>query len=287
MSIKLASIMAVDLGGGIGLNGDLPWMHNKADMLWFKDATLLKQVIVSPTTYDSIPSGLPERHVTIARRQCKDETRETYLKELVGDPITEFFNSMFNKGTIKLGDLPIVIGGKKVYESFEPETVTKFITVIPGRHEADTKVDLGRLFDKENWDVRFMGGSINHDQYCYLIILDRKGEDQLHHGMVEQVNKHFEPYVKLTLKEGITLKPGCHGVAKINEIVAIPKNCTGVFSIRLSLAKKGLYTSGQLFRRNWIGYPEIVITNKELTTIELPAGAEIGELGLVNAQYRG
>ncbi len=271
--------MAVDLGGGIGLNGDLPWMRNKADMLWFKDATLHKQVIVSPTTYDSIPSGLPERHVTIARRQCKDETRETYLKELVGD-------AWVYQG-IDESNLPIVIGGKKVYESFEPETVTKFITVIPGRHEADTKVDLGRLFDKENWDVRFMGGSINHDQYCYLIILDRKGEDQLHHGVVEQVNKHFEPYVKLTLKEGIILKPGCHGVAKINEIVAIPKNCTGVFSIRLSLAKKGLYTSGQLFRRNWIGYPEIVITNKELTTIELPAGAEIGELGLVNAQYRG
>lgn len=279
MSIKLASIMAVDLGGGIGYKDQLPWQSNRTDMRWFKDATLHKQVIVSPTTYDSIPSGLPERHVTIARRQCKDETRETYLKELVGD-------AWVYQGSDE-GNLPIVIGGKKVYESFEPETVTKFITVIPGRHEADTKVDLGRLFDKENWDVRFMGGSINHDQYCYLIILDRKGEDQLHHGMVEQVNKHFEPYVKLTLKEGIILKPGCHGVAKINEIVAIPKNCTGVFSIRLSLAKKGLYTSGQLFRRNWIGYPEIVITNKELTTIELPAGAEIGELGLVNAQYRG
>lgn len=286
MSIKLASIMAIDLGGGIGLNGDLPW-RNRNDMRWFKDATMGKVVLISPTTYDSIPNGLPGRHVKQTYHQPKDENRETYLEKLTGNHIVNIMDRLYQGRSTLVGDLPLVIGGKKVYESFEPETVTKFITVIPGRHEADTKVDLDKLFDKENWNVRFMGGSINHDQYCYLIILDRKGEDQLHHGMVEQVNKHFEPYVKLTLKEGITLKPGCHGVAKINEIVAIPKDCTGVFSIRLSLAKKGLYTSGQLFRRNWIGYPEIVITNKELTTIELPAGAEIGELGLINAQYRG
>lgn len=279
MSIKLASIMAVDLGGGIGYKDQLPWQSNRADMRWFKDATLNQLVLISPTTYDSIPNGLPQRCVKQTYRQPKDVSRETYLLDLIGD---------HRVYTGKLpGILPIVIGGKKVYESFEPETVTKFITVIPGYHEADTKVELDKLFDKENWDVRFMGGSIDHEQYCYLIILDRKGESQLHHGMVEQVNKHFEPYVKLTLKKGITIKPGCHGVAEINELVAIPKDCTGVFSIRLSLAKKGLYTSGQLFRRNWMGYPEIVITNRELTTIELPAGAELGELGLFNSNYKG
>lgn len=284
MSIKLVSIMAVDLSGGIGYKGQLPWQSNRADMRWFKDATLHQQIIVSPTTYYSIPNGLPERHVIMARRQHKDETREIYLEDLTGHPIAKCFDSMSNKG---LGDLPIVIGGKKVYESFEPETVTKFITIIPGHHVADTKMNLEKLFDPEHWEARFIGGSILKEQYCYLVILDRKGEKEHYHGMVEQVNNHFEPYVKLTLKEGIVVKPNAHGVASINEFIVIPKHQTGIFSIRKSLAIKGLYTSGQTFSRNWLGYPQIIITNQSLNEIELPAGTEIGELALLNSNYTG
>lgn len=277
MKTKLASIMAIDLGGGIGYQDALPWGRNRDDMLWFKAATDHQRVVVSPKTFDSIPNGLPNRTVVRAYRQPTNTSREDYLRGMLGASMDYPYAS----------SMPIIIGGKKIYEAFEEETVIKFITVVPGYYEADTKVNLKELFDLEKWSVRFIGGSILNQNYCYLVILDRRGEELTHGGIHGVVNKHFEPYVKLTLKKGIIIKPDCHGVADINELIAIPQHQTGIFSIRKSLAIKGLYTSGQVFRRNWLGYPQIVITNKSLEDIELKAGSEVGELALLNSNYTG
>ena len=49
-------IVACDLGGLIGYDGDLPW-HNKTDLKRFKKLTMGSTLIMGRKTYDSLPVG--------------------------------------------------------------------------------------------------------------------------------------------------------------------------------------------------------------------------------------
>lgn len=78
----IRAIVAVDAGGGIGVNGALPWGRSlKGDLLRFKALTLGQTVVMGHRTGVKVPD-LPGRHVVKIRdayklRELCDQAIET------------------------------------------------------------------------------------------------------------------------------------------------------------------------------------------------------------------
>ena len=58
----IKAILACDENWGIGKAGTLPWLHNPADLKWFKQMTTGSTVVMGRKTWDSLPvKPLPNR----------------------------------------------------------------------------------------------------------------------------------------------------------------------------------------------------------------------------------
>lgn len=135
MSISI--IVAMDEGGMIGFNNQLPW-HLPADLAYFKQCTVNKTIIMGRKTYESIGKPLPNRTniVVTSKKDYKApgclvmHSVEQVLKEKVGE------------------EEVVVIGGASVYEAFLPLATRLYITRV--RHEVvgDTVFP---NYDKTSW----------------------------------------------------------------------------------------------------------------------------------------
>jgi dihydrofolate reductase len=67
----IKAIFAVDLDGGMGRDGTLPWPHDREDMLWFKTATTNHVVVMGSNTWSdtAMPKPLPNRHCVVVTNQ--------------------------------------------------------------------------------------------------------------------------------------------------------------------------------------------------------------------------
>jgi len=67
----IKAIFAVDLQGGMGRDGTLPWPHDREDMLWFKNATTNHVVVMGSNTWSdaAMPKPLPNRHCAVVTNQ--------------------------------------------------------------------------------------------------------------------------------------------------------------------------------------------------------------------------
>lgn len=64
---SIAAIVACDLDGAIGKEGDMPWKM-KSDLKFFKETTMGGVLIMGRKTFDSLPGVLPGRlHIVISR----------------------------------------------------------------------------------------------------------------------------------------------------------------------------------------------------------------------------
>lgn len=73
------------LGGGVGLNGTLPW-HNKADFKHFKNVTMGKTLLVGRITYEKLP---PLRGRKVVKLSKDGENLDDYADKdvmLIGGP---------------------------------------------------------------------------------------------------------------------------------------------------------------------------------------------------------
>ena len=60
--MMIRAILACDENWGIGKSGALPWLHNPADLKWFKASTLNHTIVMGKATWDSLPvKPLPNR----------------------------------------------------------------------------------------------------------------------------------------------------------------------------------------------------------------------------------
>jgi dihydrofolate reductase len=58
----IKAILACDENWGIGKNGDMPWLHNRADLQWFKKMTYGQAIVMGRNTWNSLPvKPLPGR----------------------------------------------------------------------------------------------------------------------------------------------------------------------------------------------------------------------------------
>jgi dihydrofolate reductase len=67
-------IVAVNRVGAIGLNGGLPWGHNKEDLRQFRRKTLNNLIIVGRTTFDALPMIFDHR-ITVVLTTADTPTR--------------------------------------------------------------------------------------------------------------------------------------------------------------------------------------------------------------------
>lgn len=256
---EVYGLIAVGVNGAFGLNDGLPW-KNSTDMKWFKAMTMGKNVVVSNKTLKTIPNNLPGRIVYIADRHG--------IKTKNGWP--------FNPETTRKDTF--FIGGKRVIQNHLHTLDGIYVTVIPGDHTHDVNFDIDEIY-KKGYKLDYIGGSKSVKDYCYLLAFSRVDNLQRHE---HPIHEHFEPYLKLTVKETIVIKPGAHGTVEVNEKVYTPRNQVGIFDVRKKFGDAGLYTTGITFKREWVGIPTITITNKSETEITLYKGEEIGEISFVN-----
>lgn len=116
-SPKIGVIFAMDETGGIGYNGDLPWMHHAEDFKQFRQATMGKPMVMGRRTFDSLPGILSGRdHMVITSHpETLPEHERVYSANSLQDAICQY-NEV---------DFIWCIGGKRVIEE-----AVKFADVI-------------------------------------------------------------------------------------------------------------------------------------------------------------
>lgn len=137
-------IFATDINLLIGNNNELPW-HYKKDLLFLKEKTNNKIVLMGDNTYKSLrfyykDKKLPYNKIYLA---TKNSDNSYFFKE---DDIT-VVNDIF--GFIKNNKEEIwVIGGKTIYELLLPYADNLYITFILKSHKGNiylNKLDLSNF----------------------------------------------------------------------------------------------------------------------------------------------
>lgn len=244
------------------------------DLKWFKELTKGKRLVASQKTFDSIPNGLPGREVYISTR------------EGIKIPHT---NQLMTLGQHS-GDV-YVIGGATVIKALADNIEFLFVSVIDRTFIEDALPEprLHPIDFIDKFDVVFAGQNKalhkddNQVSQFYVLKNKKHPESTLPKEIKELIYKHFEPYIKLKVKEHKLIKPDAHGLVKVCQKILVPVNQTGVLSIRLSLAKRGIFTEGTTFKSNKVCTDvEVVVTNKSVTDIDLFPNQEIGEIAFNN-----
>ena len=277
------SILAIGPNGEFGTSETekgkgLPF-KSKVDMKWFSSVTKGNMVVMSEKSYNLIPNGLPDREVMFQTRNgllCKRH------------------NLLIDPSTLK-DTLCFIAGGKQIYQTYMKTNNFVFISLIPSNlvcEKANLFFNIEEYL-KEDYISVYSGQSRDQSESIGFIVLSKvlvvpSQKGNMRHiydlpiELKAQISSNFEPYLKLKIKDTIIIQPQTHGVVEISTLVCVPCNQTGIFSIRQSLAEKGLYTSGTGFKEKWYGRPRIIVTNKSLNPIELRAGEEIGEISFLN-----
>lgn len=140
----IKAILACDEQGGIGLNGTMPWPHNKQDMQWFKDQTTGHIVVMGSKTWKSpgMPKPLPRRYnVVVTSKQDEYPGANEYLS---GDDISLSLQKLAQE---KQGLITWIIGGANLINQCWSIIDEFYITRIPGSYNCDTSIDLSLLDD--------------------------------------------------------------------------------------------------------------------------------------------
>jgi dihydrofolate reductase len=152
----MIAIVAIDEGGGIGKNGDLPWPKIKEDFKWFrKKTTEVGRLIMGRKTWDSLPvGGLPNRWCYVLTKNYWTEYG------IIHDCFDHALAVNDIKGVPQDG---IVCGGANVYKQLIPLCEELYVTHIKGVYSADTwfpfsQAEIDKMFPYKYFITSFEGG---------------------------------------------------------------------------------------------------------------------------------
>lgn len=147
--MSLSIIVATDIYGGIGVDGELPF-HVPEDLKRFKELTTNHTIIMGRRTFESLPNGLlPNRfHIVLTRskedyfQQCRDKYDMTklYIEDDINFLIEEYQNSK---------DEVFIIGGGEIYKQFLPYCNKLYQTRVYTDSDADVyfEYDFSEAYD--------------------------------------------------------------------------------------------------------------------------------------------
>lgn len=179
--ISYSMIVARDKRAGIGLGNGLPWPKCKVDFDWFKRHTMGKLMVMGFKTWETMGSRpLP------GRISCVLTTKQEYLQGKEYNKVDTgpfsgfviFFQSIsafkrwltvnvgtefevpapkkqgeteFKSMTVTVMGEIMVIGGATVYQEFQNDINSIYLTTFEGNWEADTFLDI----DLHGWEMRY------------------------------------------------------------------------------------------------------------------------------------
>lgn len=126
----ITQIAAVDLDGGIGKDGGIPWKA-KADLRRFKELTLHHPIIMGRKTFASLPKRLPDReHIVVSRT----------LEAVDGCSVVPDLEQAVMLAKQKSADGEIfVIGGSEIYAQSLAATDRILLTVVQNQFWCDVR----------------------------------------------------------------------------------------------------------------------------------------------------
>lgn len=155
---RLSMIVAVDETRAIGRNNQLLW-HIPEDLKRFKELTTGHTVVMGENTYYSIGKPLPNRkNIIVTLNQSL---------ELPGCVVTHSIEEALQQAREVEEKEIFIIGGASIYKQFLPLIERLYLTLVQGKHEADTFFpeydDFKKVISEEQ-------GNNGEYQYTYYIL---------------------------------------------------------------------------------------------------------------------
>jgi dihydrofolate reductase len=131
----IKAIFAVDQFGGMGVNGGLPWPHNKPDMYNFQRLTLGQVVVMGRRSWDdaNMPKPLIGRTVYVASNRPV-----AYAGQIKGNLI----NELLQLEQLHKDKIVWVAGGPDVLNECRDLYDEIHLTHFKGSYKVDTRIDL-------------------------------------------------------------------------------------------------------------------------------------------------
>lgn len=161
MPINVEAIVAVDEEFGLAKNGQIPW-KNKEDMKFFKQKTIGNIVVMGSNTLLSFPNQEPlGNRYNIVLTKNKEPFLQKYssYSNICFYNYQEFMDYVNNVETDKT---IYVIGGKQIYDLLFPMCNKIWLSIIPGDHECDLKLNI----NFENYNVNVSQDKNTFYLYC-------------------------------------------------------------------------------------------------------------------------
>jgi dihydrofolate reductase len=137
------AIFAMDLKGGIGKDGTLPWPHNPKDFRWFRSHTTNNTVVMGRKTWDDpkMPKPLPNRKNVVFT------SRAIEFHENVTPVSITHAKSWLQKNSNK--EL-FIIGGAKVLSEYWDMIDRFYVTEFNSVYDCDTYISNDNLEKMQN-----------------------------------------------------------------------------------------------------------------------------------------
>jgi dihydrofolate reductase len=179
----LSIIVAMEEGGGIGLNNRLPW-HLPDDLKRFKMLTMGHYLILGRRTYESLPRRLEGRRIIVVsenlyrRWQEKSETEKEYSKTNDKGEIVIYQPSL--RAVLEMEEIQqekevFVGGGARLFYAALPCANRMYLTLVKAHLEADVYFP---VWDKEEWKTVYQEHHERDEKHAYAfeyVVLERKG----------------------------------------------------------------------------------------------------------------
>jgi dihydrofolate reductase len=125
----ISVIAAIDERRGIGKDNKLLW-HIPEDLKRFKEITSGHPIIMGRKTYESIGKPLPERINIIVTRNKRYRAPDCI--------VAESFSKAIREAQEKDKKEIFIIGGGQIYKQAIKIADKLYLTLVEGKHEADT-----------------------------------------------------------------------------------------------------------------------------------------------------
>jgi len=120
--MSIIGIVAIDQNLAIGKGGKLPW-HYSADMKFFKETTLGNAVVMGRHTWLTLKKPLKDRLNIVLSNQLNQSPPDSLVVLSDVESVLALARSLTSH--------TFVIGGAKIYESFQPHIDKWIVTEIP------------------------------------------------------------------------------------------------------------------------------------------------------------
>lgn len=137
----IKAIFAVDINGGLGLSGRMPWPSCKEDFAWFKKTTQGQVVVMGRSTWNApdMPKPLPGRVNVVITNGPIDGviTRSGNVIEILQHTQDQYPDK----------DV-YVIGGASIIQQAEPAINIAYVTTVPGSYNCDVRLDMDKFLKR-------------------------------------------------------------------------------------------------------------------------------------------